>query len=274
MPEKIKLDLGSLQKTLLLPLWGRAIETRRTHPLLEDKAAAQIIDSLDYDFSTIARNINPVTQYAWIARSIHIDRTIRRFLRDYPEATVVNLGCGLDTTFDRVDNESLQWYDLDLPDVIDLRRKFIHEQARRKFIGSSLFDDAWLRGIAVRDNILFLTAGVFHYFEEDQMREFFIKLANLFPESEAIFDAASPLGVRVANKVVIQAGGMDDQSILRWGMKEIKEIQLWDTRIKVLEEYPMFRGMKKGLSVRMRIVTFESDILKIMSMVHLKFVKQ
>jgi O-methyltransferase involved in polyketide biosynthesis len=117
-----------VQKTLLLPLWGRAVETRKSHPLLEDRAAARIIDSIDYDFSTIAGNINPVTQYAWIARSIHIDRTIRRFLRDYPKATVVNLGCGLDTTYDRVDNGSLHWYDLDLPDVIELRRRFVQEK--------------------------------------------------------------------------------------------------------------------------------------------------
>lgn len=274
MPEKIKLDLGSVQKTLLLPLWGRAVETRKTHPLLEDRAASQIIDSIDYDFSTIARNINPVTQFVWIARSIHIDRTIRRFLQDSPEATIVNLGCGLDTTFDRVDNGSIQWYDLDLPDVIELRRRFVHEQLRRKFIASSLFDDGWLHEIAIQDNILFLAAGVFYYFEEHQMQEFFVRLANLFPESEAIFDAASPLGVRVANKVVIQAGGMDERSILRWGMKEIKEIQLWDTRIKVLEEYPMFKGMKKGLPLKMKFVTLESDLLKIMSMVHLKFMKQ
>ncbi len=73
MREKIELDLGSVQKTLLLPLWGRAIESRKSQPRLKDDVAARIIDSIDYDFSTIARNISPITQYAWIARSIHID---------------------------------------------------------------------------------------------------------------------------------------------------------------------------------------------------------
>jgi O-methyltransferase involved in polyketide biosynthesis len=184
------------------------------------------------------------------------------------------IGCGLDTTFDRVDNGSLRWYDLDLPDVIDLRKRFMQEQARRKFIAASVFDDEWLRTLTIEDNVMFLAAGVFYYFEEQQMRDFFIKLANLFPESEAMFDVASPLGVRVANKVVIRAGGMDEGSILRWGIKEVKEIQLWDTRIKVLEEYPMFKGMKKGLPFRMKVGTLESDLLKIMSMVHLKFMKQ
>jgi O-methyltransferase involved in polyketide biosynthesis len=150
----------------------------------------------------------------------------------------------------------------------------VHEQPRKKFITSSIFDEGWLHDIAIRDNILFIAAGVFYYFEDRRMQEFFIKLAILFPEGEVIFDAASPLGVRVANKVVIQAGGMDEQSILRWGIKEIKEIQLWDTRIRVLEEYPMFKGMKQGLSLKMKIVTLESDLLRIMSMVHLKFLKQ
>lgn len=165
-------------------------------------------------------------------------------------------------------------YDMDLPDVIDLRKRLIQEQARRSYIVCSFLDEEWLRHVTIEDNILFVAAGVFYYFEENELRDFFIRLANLFTESEAIFDAASPLGVRVANKVVIQAGGMDESSVLKWGIKEAKEIPLWDARIKVLEEYPMFRGMKKGLPLRMKIGTFESDLLKIMSMVHLKFVTQ
>jgi O-methyltransferase involved in polyketide biosynthesis len=95
------LKLGSVQKTLLLPLWGRAVETGKSHPLLVDPTAARIIDLIDYDFSTIATNISFVSQLAWIARSLHIDRTIRRFLEEHPMATIVNLGCGLDTTFER-----------------------------------------------------------------------------------------------------------------------------------------------------------------------------
>ena len=70
-------ELGSVQKTLLLPLWGRAVETGKAHPLLVDRTAARIVASLDYDFSTIARNISPITRPAWIARSLHIDRTLR-----------------------------------------------------------------------------------------------------------------------------------------------------------------------------------------------------
>jgi O-methyltransferase involved in polyketide biosynthesis len=274
MSDKIAIDLGSVQKTLLLPLWGRAVETRKPTPRLLDKTAAEIIEKINYDFSTIASNINPLTQFAWIARSIHFDRTIRRFLQIYPEATIVNIGCGLDTTFERTDNGKLRWYDLDMPDVITLRKQFIEESHRRRFISGSFLEDAWIRQLAINDNVLFLAAGVFYYFEESQMKEFFSRIASLFPGSEAVFDVASPLGVRVANKVVIKAGGMDESSILKWGLKRASELREWDDRITVLEEYPMFKYMKKGLSLKGKIGTLESDLLRIMSIVHLRFSKE
>jgi O-methyltransferase involved in polyketide biosynthesis len=119
MTTPVSAKLGSVQKTLLLPLWGRALETKKAHPLLVDATAVRIINSLDYDFSTIATNISYISQLAWIARSLHIDRSIRRFVEQHPSATIVNLGCGLDTTFERVDNGAFAWYDLDLPDVIE-----------------------------------------------------------------------------------------------------------------------------------------------------------
>ena len=103
------------------------------------------------------------------------------------------------------------------------------------------------------------------------MKDFFSRLTSLFPGSEAVFDVASPLGVRVANKLVIKAGGMDESAMLKWGLKSASEMREWDDRITVLEEYPMFRKMKTGLSLKVRIRAFESDLLKIMSIVHLRF---
>ena len=108
MPEIIAIDLGSVQKTLLLPLWGRAVETRKQKPLLVDTTAVQIIEKINYDFSTITNNMSEITRLAWIVRCLHIDRTIKQFLLRHPRATIVNIGCGLDTTLNRIDNGSLQ----------------------------------------------------------------------------------------------------------------------------------------------------------------------
>lgn len=266
MPDKITIELRKVQETLLLPLWGRAVETRKNEPLLEDKTAVEIMSRIDYDFSTIDKNMNPLTRYSWIARSLYIDGFIRSFLAKHPKATIVNIGCGLDTTFERVDNGLLTWYDLDLPDVIELRSHFIQENARRKFIAGSFLDNPWLDALHIEDNIMLVAAGVFYYFDEQEIKDFLQKISGRFPGSEMVFDAASPIGVKMANKTVIKSGGMDENAILKWGLKTAQEIQAWDSRIEVVDEFPMFQRMKKR-----SIGTFISDKLRIMSMVHLRF---
>jgi O-methyltransferase involved in polyketide biosynthesis len=270
MAEKTLIELGDIQKTLLLPLWGRALETGKTKPVLTDKTAFKIISEIDYDFSVMAKNISPISQYAWIVRSLHTDRFIREFLIKHPGGTVVNIGCGLDTTFDRIDNGALLWYDLDLPDVISLRKKFIKETERRKFIACSFLDNKWFEKVNFRDGIVFIASGVLYYFDETEVKDIFIRLADKFAGSEIFFDAASPMGVRVANKKVITDGGMNESAFLKWGIERLKDIESWDSRLKVIEEYPMFYGMKKGLSLKMRIGTLMSDYLKIMSMVRVR----
>jgi O-methyltransferase involved in polyketide biosynthesis len=134
MTDRVNINLGDVQKTLFLPLWGRAVETRKGKPMLVDETAVKIIDQVDYDFSKITQNMDELSQIAWIKRSLICDQVIKKFLASYPEGTIVNIGCGLDTTFERTDNGKLKWYDLDLADVIELRRKFIQESVRRKFI--------------------------------------------------------------------------------------------------------------------------------------------
>jgi O-methyltransferase involved in polyketide biosynthesis len=270
MDEKLKVELGKVQETLVLPLWGRAVETQKEYPKLIDQKAIEIIDKLDYDFSIIAKNISWISQLAWVARSLHVDRTIKDFIKIHPGATIVNIGCGLDTTFERIDNGKIRFYDLDLPDVINLREKFFHENNRWKSISCSFLDSAWFHEIQSQDGVLFIAAGVFYYFHEEQIKDFLISVANNFPGSELFFDIASPLGVKVANEKVIKDGGMDETAILKWELKTGKIIERWDKKIKLIKEFPMFEGYKKEYSLKMRYGLWMSDLLKIMSMVHLK----
>jgi len=71
MSEKINIDPGNVQITLLLPLWGRAAETLKRKSLLIDKTASEIINKIDYDFNKLAKNIRVITQFEWIVHSIH-----------------------------------------------------------------------------------------------------------------------------------------------------------------------------------------------------------
>ena len=270
MNEKIKTKLGKVQETLVLPLWGRAMETKKSNPQLIDNKAVEMIERIDYDFSTITEHIHWLSQLAWVARCLHIDKIVGEFINTHPSATIINIGCGLDTTFERIDNGTITFYDLDLPDVIALRREFFQDHERRKTVTSSFLEPEWFQQILVKDGLLCIAAGVFYYFNERQIQTFFKAIADHFEQCEIVFDTMSPLGVRVANKKVIQAGGMDETAILKWGMRSAKILEKWDPRFTLMQIIPIYRGVKKAYPIKMRCSLWLWNSLKISSIVHVK----
>ena len=270
MKESDEIKLGSVQETLLLPLWGRAIETLKPKPLLVDNKAVEIINSLPYDFTTIAGNISSLTRLSWIARSIFFDNEIKTFINKIPDATIVNIGCGLDTTFDRVDNGTIHWIDLDLPDAIELRQKYFAETDRRQFAAFSVFDTAWYGLLKNKNNVMLLVAGVLYYFDGDEVKKLLDDIHIHIPGTEVVFDYASGLGVRLSNKVVIERGGMDKSAYLKWGIDNIMDIEKWGDYIKVIGNYPMYKEHKKKYTFWHRIGMSIADRMKVMSLAHIK----
>ena len=267
MTDKVKINLGDVQKTLFLPLWGRAEESKKQDPMLVDETAVKIIDQVDFDFSQMTKNLDEISQIAWIERSIFCDQVIKEFLTRYPQGTIVNIGCGLDTTYERIDNGTLKWYDLDLQDVIELRSKFVNENERRKFIVASFLEKEWLENIDVSGNVLFIAAGVFYYFEAATIKEFIIRLIDTYPNSEILFDVSSPLGVKIANRKVVESSGMDEKSHLVWGLENKKDVLSWDDRISIINTYYYYRT--PGLGLRNRVLGRFLNFLGIQYMLHL-----
>lgn len=264
------IELGSVQKTLLLPLWGRAVETLRPKPLMTDNQAVTIMKSIPYDFSRIASKLSMISQASWIARSIWFDEKIKAFIGEHPDATVVNIGCGLDTTFHRVDNGRIEWIDLDLPDVIALRKQYLPEQERSRCVAGSVFDSGWYRTVKNNNGVMLLIAGVIYYFEESEIKRLFSDIHSFLPGAEMVIDYSSRRGIRMANRMVLDRGGMESSSYLKWGIDDIHEIESWDRNIHVLESVPMFREHKKRYPPVKRIGMSVSDAMKIMSLAHIR----
>ncbi|PIE68617.1 MAG: polyketide biosynthesis methyltransferase [Deltaproteobacteria bacterium] len=269
MNQKIKVKKGTVEETLLLPLWGRAYETQRKHPRLMDAKAVEIIKAIDYDFSEIEKT-QSLSQHGWIARSLHTDTMARAFIEKHPHATIVNIGCGLDTTFSRIDNGKILFYELDLPDVITLRKNFYEDSDRHQSIAASFLETAWFENIVVRDGLLFLAGGVLMYFEEAQIKDFFIAVADHFGTSDLYFDALSPACMKMAKKSVLKKGGMGMSLEGGWGLKSVKSLETWDKRIKVVEDIPIYKGAKKGISLGHKIALTIPDVLGFCSMVHVR----
>jgi len=268
--ENFSTKLGEIQKTLFLPLLARAMEAQKDAPLLVDQAAVEIIRKLPFDPSALLKGMSEVTTFGWIRRALLTDRVIRDFIEKHPNATVVNIGCGLDTTFERIDNGKIRWYDLDLPEVVELRRKLIPENKRRQLISGSFLEQEWLNNLVATDHVLFMAAGLFYYFEEGQIKDFLHRLADRFPGSEVIFDATSPIGLGMANKMVLRKAGMDERLLLQWGLKVAETIASWDSRLKILDEEVFFKNAKQGKPLLTKIALWLSDRLKMQYMVHVK----
>jgi O-methyltransferase involved in polyketide biosynthesis len=211
-----------------------------------------------------------MSQHGWVARSLHTDRIALEFIEKHPKATIVNIGCGLDTTFSRIDNGKIVFYELDLPDVIALRKNFYEDSDRHKSISSSFLDTEWFEKINVCDGLLFLAGGVFYYFNEEQIKPFFIKAADHFKKCDFFFDSLSPMGMKIAKKQVLKKGGMGLSMDGGWGLKPVQSLEKWDKRIKVINAIPMSKGMKKGVPLHFKIISTITDILGVCSMVHMR----
>jgi O-methyltransferase involved in polyketide biosynthesis len=272
METRIKVEIGDVQKTLFMPVWARAVETKKKEPLLIDQTALEIIDSVDFDFSQMSGNLPEISQIAWIARCKRFDMVVNDFITKHPSGTIVNLGCGLDTSYERIENNTIQWIDLDLPDVIELRKKFLKETDNRKFISRSFLDTSWFDDININDQVLFISSGVFVYFEEMQIRDFIINVADRFEDAELLFDVTSPKGLEIANQV-IQKAGFDSRSYFKWALTDKSVITTWDSRIRLNGIFYTFKIDGLELSDENKHIAMISDSLDIQYMIQLKITK-
>jgi O-methyltransferase involved in polyketide biosynthesis len=141
--EKIFQNLDGVSKTLLMTLYARARESQRPDAIFKDDKAVAMVAQLDCDFSRLRMHRHD--EIAIIMRMNRFDHHARKFMTENPDAVVVHIGCGLDTRFERVDNGWVEWFDLDMPDVMELRRKLTcTESERYHMLSGSVFDEAWM----------------------------------------------------------------------------------------------------------------------------------
>jgi O-methyltransferase involved in polyketide biosynthesis len=266
-------ELQDVQRTLMFPLWGRAVFSRLYPEILNDKEAVGIIGSLDYDFGEIEKAFGEYGGLAYIIRSRKMDDTIKRFVSEHPNATVVNIGAGFDTTFSRIDNGAIHWYDIDISEVIALRKKIIPESARNTCIAKSVFDYSWFKDIRfnVEDGILFVSGGVFHYFTEDRVQELFITMAKNFPAGELYFDGQTKTALRISNRMVRKSGNKD--AIMYFYINNPKVFASWSLSLHLKSAEPYFKDIKRDRrwKISTRVNMMFCDVLKMVSFYHLKF---
>lgn len=235
MTEKITPSLTGVPETLLIPLYQRAQETQRPDAMLKDDKAVEIIRKLDWNFTNFKLQKHDVV--ALVLRVREFDRFARDFMTAHPDGVIVHIGCGLDTRFERVDNGHAEWYDLDLPEVIDLRRRLIgDESGRYHLLPYSVFDPEWIEKVsALRSRpFLFIAEGVLPYFEEAQVKRLVRTLQSTFPCAEMVFDAHTPWVIWGDN---LQLAFSKISARLNFALKHGRDVEQWSMGIRMLEEW-------------------------------------
>lgn len=213
-------------ETLLIPLYMRAKESRRKEPILHDRMAARLVSEIDYDYSKFDRS--PKSETGCVVRGWYFDRAVRRFLAAHPHSVVVNVGCGLDTRYQRIGGSPGSiFYDLDLPEVIALRRQLIPERDDNPYLAASLSDTAWMDELRRKHpdhSFIFVVEGVLMYFPESEIRQFLQAVASRFPGGELWFDVCGTMMTRHGMKpdslrhheAQIRSGIDDGRQLTQW----------------------------------------------------------
>ena len=240
----MKVNLGDIEETLLIPLWGRAKFTQEYPSFLNDQKAVELVEQIEYDFPRLDKTLPESFNLLHATRAKQFDDKIRAYIAQHPKASIINLGAGLDTAFYRIDNGTINWYDLDLPAVINIRRELLPEPERATYISDSLFNQTWFTEVKNTENGVFMiVAGVLMYFEESRIRPFFISLANSFPRSEIVFDSQSRFGKLIGNWVLRRVGMKGSPT--KWTLKDARRFTEWDRRIDVLDQFPLFKNISR-----------------------------
>ncbi len=229
---KLPVQLGRVQETLLIPLWARAVETQKTDPIISDPLSLSMLKQIDYDFDKLRHAQG--SQLGVCLRGLLFDAWVKSFWVDNPEGTVVEIGAGLNTRMERVDNGCGRWIDLDLPDATALRERFFEPSPRRQLVAGSVLEEDWLRVAKTWGNspFLFMAEGVLMFFTEAEVKQLLRLLSKHFPGSLLAFDSISLGGIRNQRK---HDSLKHFSACLRWGIDNIREIEKWDPGYQVID---------------------------------------
>jgi len=230
MKEKTKIALTPEQETLLIPLFAKS---QADNPIFFDPKAQQILSQVDYDFTQL--NIPYKTVILVCQRAKKLDAVTKNFLDENKNGVVLHLGCGLDNRFWRVDNGYINWYDLDMPAVIELRKQFYQDSDRYHVIASSVTELDWMN--MVKDNgrpVLVLAEGLLMYLGEDEVKHLVLTLQDRFPGCLLAADLFSRMTAKSATRHrSLRHTGAE----LGWGIDDPYEIETWSDGIQLVDEW-------------------------------------
>jgi O-methyltransferase involved in polyketide biosynthesis len=235
-----KIHFTKEKETMLMTLNSRAIQSQWKDPILPDPWAEEAMRHIDYDLSKQLKGVSSWSLWDKIGpaivatRAATFDLLTKRYLAEVPDATVLHVGCGMDSRVFRVDPPTgVEWYDLDYPDVIDLRRQLFPERGGAyHLVGAPLDDLRWLDAVPRDRPGLLIAEGVFHYLSEAEVKALLNAVVAHFPGGQMIFDICNPFIVKSAGSNVGGTG-----ATYKWGLDDPLDIRQLEPKLELIKEF-------------------------------------
>ena len=239
---QVKLE-DAVAETALIPLVMKAREAQHPRSIWTDPDSVHMLQALSLNTEQYGKS--PFSAIGVLLRAKHFDRAARQFIKansGSQQPVIIQLGCGLDTRFRRIEaNGKAIFYDLDLPEMIELRERLLPATGSQSYWATSMLDPAWMQEIQQRhpnQPKLILIEGVLMYFESETVKQFFSNLVQHFPNTEVLFDAIQPYMQKQGKRhdTVKQT-----RADFQWGVAEANELEGWDSRLQLLNRFYFFR---------------------------------
>ena len=263
--KKINPLLTGSAETMLQSFYARAKYSRKKNAKFYDAKAIELVGKIDYDFSKAEKD--STMSNGVIARTIVFDELVKDFINKNPDCTVVNIACGLDTRFYRMDNGRIIWYNVDLPETIEVRDTIYHESGRVSTIGISATDPAWADKVTKRGKMLFIIEGLSMYLTSDENAQMLSIIRDKFDNATVLMECLAKKWVNKEHteksiqdtgaKFVFGADTFDDLGKAADGFRCIKNDDIIRGMTEIMPILKPFRNLPLIKKVTQKILIFE-----------------
>ena len=235
-----KIQIQGVSETMLQTLHARAAYSKQKNAKFHDDKAVEIVSRMDYDFSFAGDDA--LMSNGVIARTVLLDRMVGDFIRKNPNATVINIACGMDTRAYRLKiGSTVRWYNIDLPETIEVRRRFLEENGHISMIAKSAMDEKWADEIEEpKGRVLVIIEGLVMYLSEQDVKQILSIISRRFERAEVIMEVMNPWVVKNVKEKSIEK----TKAKFTWGIKSGKELQRISPDYTWVRDVSLVEGMK------------------------------
>ncbi len=264
---KIKPKLTGAAETMLQSFYARAKYSKSKGHKFYDAKAVEIVEKLDYDFSDAEKDSK--MNQGVIARTLVFDELVNDYINHHPDCTVINIACGLDTRFYRMDNGSINWYNLDLPETIDVRSQLYEKTERVTNIGLSALDPSWPKQVKASCQVLVIIEGLSMYLSREENQKLLSIIRENFNDVTVMMECLAKRWVnredveksiqKTGAKFTFGADCFSDIQDIAPGFRRVKDDDITRGMIKLYPILKPFQNLSFIHKMTQKILIFKAE---------------